>query len=158
MTVVALTILIIVLVCVLPATGVPWSAKHAVIRIGGANVILYNSGYDIDPGTDWDPTDHMDAAGFKTSVACMERAAVHIEGWLDATGLIWDAPLSLIDGSTISAVKCYTNGVGSPFWSFPLLNLLRTPARARTNQAYRYEIFAETQGQWFLPTGVVPTP
>src|SRR6476620_1937908 len=136
------------------AAGTPFSAKNTVVRVAGT--VLYQSEWEVDPETDWDPAnaaDGLGAGGWKVNVACLTGAEVTLAGWWDAGANMHDAPLSITAGNLLANVRLYINGVGSPNWYFPLFEVLGVPMTVRVENKILYRIRGRNHGTFSYPTG-----
>jgi hypothetical protein len=131
--------------------GVPLSAKNAAIRVGAT--IFVGSEWNVNPETAWDDTTNFESNGFETQVACTRKCTGTFVAFWDRGQNPHDNPPGFIDGQELANVRLYMNGVGSPFWSFPLLDIVGVPVVAKVKEKMAITINWKAQGSWNYPTG-----
>jgi hypothetical protein len=135
------------------AAGTPYSAKNAKVRVNGQ--VLYAAEWEVTPETNWLDTSNFEGAGFETQVAGLRKCEVTIRGWWDGGRNMHDTPLSIQDGTELANVRCHIADTTSPYWSFPLLDVVGVPVTAQVAEKVMYEFRGKAQGSFTYPTGNV---
>lgn len=136
------------------APGTPLSAKNASARFN-TSAVSYSEFWEVDPEAALLEANSFEGGGFEADIFGLEKAQVHGRFWWDRGANPYDAPLSIQVAVTLTVNKLYMAGTSSPFWSFPLLNVNRTPHRADVKDRHMVEMFAKGSGSFLYPTGNV---
>jgi hypothetical protein len=137
--------------------GTPISAANCKVRIGGPSntsaLVLYCQEWEIDPEVNYDDTTNFEGGGFGQQTGCINKAKVRFTLWWDRGANPYSNPLNIIPGTPMLNVSLFTNGVGSPGWLIPQLDIPRAPMVAKVDQVLKMTIEGMSNGAYSFPSG-----
>ena len=128
---------------------VPFSAKNAMVRIGGTPLAVKS--WNVDAKADEIDTTNTEGGGFYSGLIGIQSAEVTMEFDVDSLASPYNNPPNLGPGET-TEVKLYWDGLAGPFWYFPKLLIFGAPNKANVKEAVGMSIRGKGNGIYGFPT------
>jgi hypothetical protein len=134
----------------------PLSAKNAKVRI--AATVFTGAEWTVTPiAIDFDVSNFesgVGGIGYTDVETGLLDCAFEVSGLWDGNNNPFDAPLSLVPGTTqTNSLYLYINDTTGPFYKFITWKVLTAPTGARVREGVSFKFTGRNKGQFLTPTG-----
>lgn len=135
----------------MPSSDNFFSGKNGKVTVNGTELLI--TGWKVEPEAERHDVTHTGSSGFGNIITSIKRAKFTIEMNWNAQQNPLDDPPNLVEGATITNVKCYLDGLTSPFWLFSSAKVLTNPVESKVGDVTKITVNCESDGSYTRPTG-----